>query len=402
MSIKPKNRPQSIKEFQKLLIHEEEEAEKPAQGNTRAIIDAVFRFASEIGTKDALELFLKHYPGSRHLETVNHLLSDIRFNAGKDHQLPVITLPVENDSLTIEYREDRKGVISLEGADRRQGKEGVMVWENDSRIKENYPEVRRNAKGFWEFKVKGKQFHGLEMIYIPAGEFLMGSDDLLAPENEKPLHKVFLDGYWIGKYEITFDQFDTFCQKTGLYSKGLINKRNTPVDEGWGRGNRPVIHVSWKDASEYCKWLAEATGLNFKLPTEAQWEKAARGTDSRRFSWGSREPDKKLANFGSPGNRRTTPVNHFPEGASPYGVMDMNGNIMEWCRDHYQENYYTDSPKKNPTGPEAGKTYSKRGGAFNHEARDINSTCRSGNSASYHSNYLGFRVVMIDTLKTIQ
>lgn len=108
-----------------------------------------------------------------------------------------------------------------------------------------------------------------------------------------------------------------------------------PDDEDWGRKNRPVIFVSWDDASAYCQWLSQKTGLRFNLPTEAQWEKAARGNDQRKYPWGNQEPDKNLANFGFDIDK-TTPVDSYPAGASPFGLLDMAGNVWEWCSDWYE------------------------------------------------------------------
>ncbi|MCP5050645.1 MAG: SUMF1/EgtB/PvdO family nonheme iron enzyme [bacterium] len=382
LSVKPGKRPQSIREFQDLFIDEDEPEVIPPD-KTVEIEDAVFHFAKKIGSKDSLELFLSQYPYSDHTGEVKDLLTNI-------------AAPTVEGPLTFEYREERRGGILLEGAFGKQGKENVLVWEHDNEIKDRFPDAYRNKKGFWEFKVSGDQFDDLVMVYIPAGEFIMGSNDIQAANNEKPLHKVFLDGYWIGKYEVTFGQFDIFCEQTGLYSKGIIHQRNTPYDEGWGRGKNPVIHVSWQDTREYCEWLMEKTERVFKLPSEAQWEKAAKGTDNRKYCWGNKPPDGKLANLGESGNWKTTPVTQYPKGASPYGVMDMNGNVLEWCSDFYEEHYYETSPAKNPVGPSSGNKYVKRGGAFSYEAKAIRNACRSGSSSSYHSTNLGFRLVMVN------
>jgi formylglycine-generating enzyme required for sulfatase activity len=111
----------------------------------------------------------------------------------------------------------------------------------------------------------------------------------------------------------------------------------------------------------YCEWLSHKTGTNFKLPTEAQWEKAARGTDGRKYPWGSRESDETLANFNEKIGK-TTPVGSYPAGASPYRLLDMSGNVWEWCSDWYGSGYYKNSPKENPTGPRSGPGRVLRGG----------------------------------------
>ena len=189
----------------------------------------------------------------------------------------------------------------------------------------------------------------IDWVRIPAGEFKMGDnhsggDSYYA--DARPVHTVYLDTYYMSKYEVTFDQYDNFCDDTG---------RTKPSDEGWCRGNRPVINASWNDAVAFCNWLSEKTGKTIKLPTEAQWEKAARGTDQRKYAWGNEEPgsNSNLGNFGM-NVGKTSPVGSFPLGVSPYGLHDMNGNVREYCSDWYSASYYSISPKNNPQGPSSG------------------------------------------------
>jgi formylglycine-generating enzyme required for sulfatase activity len=234
--------------------------------------------------------------------------------------------------------------------------------------------VYKNEKGFKE----ADYGDGIIMVYIPPGEFEMGSNDY---DDEKPLHTVYLDGYWIGKYEVTFSQYDRYCDETG---------KEKPDDEGWERGKRPVINVSWYDAKAYCQWLSKKTGLSFKLPTEAQWEKAARGTDNRIYPWGNKEPDETLANFNY-NLEKTTPVDSYPKGASPYGLLDMAGNVMEWCRDWYGKRYYQSSPDKNPTGPKSGIVCVLRGGSLGDEAVGLRCSGRIMDEQSRHDIIFGFR-----------
>jgi len=179
----------------------------------------------------------------------------------------------------------------------------------------------------------------IEWMRVPAGEFLMGDED--GSDRERPVHAVFLSEYYISKYEVTFDQFDTYCEDTG-YTK--------PSDAGWGRGNRPAINVSWYAAQSFCNWLSTKTGKNVHLPTEAQWEKAARGTDQRCYPWGNTVISCELANIQSC-NGKTMPVGSYPSGISPYGVHDMAGNVYEWCQDWFSPVYYSESPYYNPQGP---------------------------------------------------
>jgi formylglycine-generating enzyme required for sulfatase activity len=229
--------------------------------------------------------------------------------------------------------------------------------------------------------------YDITMVYIPPGIFTMGSDD--GGKDEKPPHEVDLDGYWIGKYEVTFAQYDRYCKDM---------KIEKPGDEGWGRKNRPVINVSWDDADAYCKWLSQKTGLKFELPTEAQWEKAARGNDQRKYPWGSQEPYKNLANF-SFNIGKTTPVGSYLSGASPYGLLDMAGNIWEWCSDYYDFNYYENLKRenknktiKNPPGPGFDSHRVIRGGSWCSYAGDLRCAFRHFVGSSDHYDDLGFRL----------
>jgi serine/threonine-protein kinase len=155
--------------------------------------------------------------------------------------------------------------------------------------------------------------------------------------------------------------------------------------------DHPVTDVSWEDANAYCNWLSKKKGLNFKLPTEAQWEKAARGTDGRKYPWGKNEPDETLANFGWKFDK-TSPVGSYPNGASPYGLLDMAGNVWEWCSDWYGDDYYKNSPKDNPTGPKIGTSRVVRGGCWVSDAGSLRCAGRSGGGPSYRSLVADFRL----------
>lgn len=242
--------------------------------------------------------------------------------------------------------------------------------------------VEKNEKGLWEADFGDD----IIMVYIPPGKFIMGTDDTERQADERPAHEVYLDDYWIGKYEVTWDQFDQFCAET---SKELPDY----ADAGWGRGKRPVIHVSWHDADAYCKWLSAKTGLHFKLPTEAQWEKAARGTNGQLFPWGNQQPTEDLANFGDDIKMSTTkPVGSYPGGESPYGIMDMAGNVWEWCTDWYGN--YSAEPQKNPTGPQSGKFFVLRGGSWHDSPQFISCSNRYPAEPSFRGYIEGFRLCL--------
>jgi len=182
-----------------------------------------------------------------------------------------------------------------------------------------------------------------EMILVPEGEFIMGFG-FSESEDESPEHVVFLDAYLIDRYEVTNALWNAYA-------------RTTEKPEKTDPDDHPAREVSWYDANDYCAWA----GL--RLPTEAEWEKAARGTDGREYPWGDEgDVEGEKANFYNTGIDEATPVGNFPEGISPYGAHDMAGNVYEWVADWYGEDYYTSSPGSNPTGPSSGEERVVRGG----------------------------------------
>ncbi|MBN1272963.1 MAG: SUMF1/EgtB/PvdO family nonheme iron enzyme [Candidatus Aminicenantes bacterium] len=221
-------------------------------------------------------------------------------------------------------------------------------------------------------------------VEVPAGWFKMGDNFNEGKAHERPVHDVYLNGYYISKYEITFDQYDSFCDATG---------RSKPSDNGWGRGNMPVINVSWHDAKAYCDWLSDKTVENIHIPTEAQWEKAARGTEQRRYPWGNGSPNSTLANYNRNVNKPRV-VGSYSAGISPYGAHDMAGNIWEWVYDWYAANYYGSSPSNNPQGPSSGSVKIHRGGSYDESASTIRSAYRAQTGAYPGNKYInvGIRI----------
>jgi formylglycine-generating enzyme required for sulfatase activity len=236
--------------------------------------------------------------------------------------------------------------------------------------------IEKNGRGYWE-AVFPQQ---ITMIYIPEGEFTVGSPDGDGEDDEHPSHRVFISALWLGKTEVTFSQFDAFCQESG---------RDMPSDEGWGRGERPVINVSWQEANDFCAWMAKKTGLPFRLPTEAEWEKAARD----RYPWGSAEPAGHLANYNQE-MMKTNIVGSYPDGASPYGVLDMAGNVWEWLFDWYAADYYENSADSDPRGPEEGDERIVRGGSWFEEAEWIRAAKRGQQDPGSRMNIIGFRLAL--------
>jgi formylglycine-generating enzyme required for sulfatase activity len=233
------------------------------------------------------------------------------------------------------------------------------------------------------------------MMIVPEGEFKMGSET--GTEDESPVHSVFLSEYLIDKFEVTNQKFVRFLNaiKRHETSDGnpLLYLENTDVQIFARNGIyqvppdlvlRPVVEVTWWGAVAYCEWMGG------RLPTEAQWEKAARGTDERRYPWGNETPDKELLNFSSNLNH-TTDVGSYPEGASPYGALDMGGNVWEWTNDHYGEDYYAVSPSNNPTGPGEGEDRAIRGGGFASPNANVESAGRGLDSPEFSGSEWGFR-----------
>ncbi|MCW5212720.1 formylglycine-generating enzyme family protein, partial [Desulfobulbus sp. TB] len=231
---------------------------------------------------------------------------------------------------------------------------------------------------------------GPEMVRLPGGRFRMGDIQGIGNPDERPVHEVKLDSFAISRHPITHIKYSAFCRATG---------HQQPKDNGWGRGNRPVINVTWQDANDYCAWLSEQTGWTYRLPTEAEWEYACRaGSESvccfgydkkqlERYAWYDGNATKtqrvggKLANF--------------------FGIYDMHGNVWEWCSDWYQDDFYAKSPANNPVVDTGPITYVirpviyhvVRGGSWESTAHFCRSSCRNYFESDVQFNHIGFRVV---------
>jgi len=232
---------------------------------------------------------------------------------------------------------------------------------------------------------------GADMILIPAGEFLMGSPEAKGNDDERPQHKVYLDAFYIYKYKVTNGQFARFVKETGYKAEGDWMRYAKS-----GRETHPVVCVTWNDAWAYCRWAGG------RLPTEAQWEKAARGTDGKEYPWGNtwdrnrcnwHEGPKVSGMADIYSGRGTAPVGSFPSGVSPYGVHDMAGNVWEWCSDWYDMDYYRSSPSRNPEGPGHGGNRVVRGGCFVDGSNGVQSAFRDSFGPSDQNIILGFRLV---------
>ncbi len=247
---------------------------------------------------------------------------------------------------------------------------------------------------------------GAEIVLVPAGEYTMGSSKRLDPYfwgAEGPQHEVLLDEFWIYRYEVTNEMYQV-CAEARACPRPVKNI-SINADEYYGNpqfADYPVIYVSHTHALSYCRWAGGS------LPTEAEWEKAARGTDAYLFPWGNQDPTGTLVNLcdsrcargvereisiddGYPG---TAPVGSFPAGASPYGAFDMGGNVWEWTRDYFEPAYYNVSPYENPLGPASGRTRVIRGGGWNNPNSGVRTVGRASLSPDKSLDTLGFRCVL--------
>ncbi len=229
-------------------------------------------------------------------------------------------------------------------------------------------------------EISGKD--GAPMLLVPAGEFTMGHEKWDA--DEKPVHRVYLDAFSMDKYEVTTARYATYMQETGREQPAQWKDVNPATD-----GERPVVGVTWHDADAYCRHYGK------RLPTEAEWEKAARGPDGRMFPWGNEEPTRLRANFGATwtGYETLMVVGSLEAGKSPYGIYDLAGNAWEWVADWYDKDYYKSSPDRNPAGPSRGGSKVLRGGSWYHMLYDLRSTNRNYFAPTKRQFDLSFRCV---------
>ncbi len=235
---------------------------------------------------------------------------------------------------------------------------------------------------------------GAELVYVPGGEFIMGSalKDPQAYPDEYPQHRVHLDGFWIHKNEVT-NEFYARCVEDGpctapepVLEDGFQNPYFTPT-----AGNLPVVGVTWAQAATYCEWA------NGRLPTEAEWEKAARGTEGFKYPWGSDDPNCDLSNLEGC-KEGPDIVGRRPQGESPPEALDMAGNVREWVYDYYLESFYDQSPTHNPYGPETGFYKVVRGGGWQDDARGVRAAIRYPTNPDTAASDIGFRCVILGEL----
>lgn len=226
---------------------------------------------------------------------------------------------------------------------------------------------------------------GMAFARIGPAEFSMGSSDAKSPDNEKPAHNVRLtQACWMALTPVTNAQYEEFDPD---------HRKLRPV---WNGDDHPVIFTSWNEATAFCLWLSQRDGREYRLPTEAQWEFAARGTDGRIFPWGN-QWDPVKCNSAEEGSDfdQTSPVGQFPQGASPHGVLDMVGNVWEWCSDWYEPGYGSGAARTDPVGPESGQYKACRGGSWMNHGYSCRVTMRARRAVDFSDAYIGFRVVCV-------
>jgi len=233
---------------------------------------------------------------------------------------------------------------------------------------------------------------GGQMFLIPSGEFVMGSEEPAAPPNEKPQCRVNISRFYLSRFPVTNEQYEEFDPSH--------KRKRAP-----GAGNRhPAVYVSSLEAIRFCLWLSSRERKKYRLPTEAEWEYAAKGNDGREYPWGNFARRGDLANFADKntvfawsdqeiddGFAESSPVGSFPRGASPFGIEDMAGNVWEWCLDYFEQ--YKPAPKVDPRGPGTGTKRVYRGGSWKSRFASLRTTARSANAPNYSCNDLGFRIV---------
>ena len=232
----------------------------------------------------------------------------------------------------------------------------------------------------------------VEMLLVPTGEFFMGSNARDAAPHEQPITKVTLSCFYMSRFPITNVQYERF-------DPTHKNKRALGAGD-----NHPVVYVNSKDAEKFCQWLSSRDGKKYRLPTEPEWEYAARGMDGRAFPWGEWLDAGNLANFADKqtafawrdpniddGFPEAAPVGSFPRGASPFGLEDMAGNVFEWCLDYFEN--YKGKDRVNPRGPANGTKRIYRGGSWKSRSSNLRTTARNHNLPDYSSNDVGFRVL---------
>ncbi|HEV2717493.1 MAG TPA: SUMF1/EgtB/PvdO family nonheme iron enzyme [Terriglobales bacterium] len=220
------------------------------------------------------------------------------------------------------------------------------------------------------------------IVRIPEGWFWMGSES--GQDNERPVHRVWIDAFLLAACQVTNAEYLRFLHATGAVAPPHWD------DAQFNNPKQPVVAVSWLEAKQYCDWLSAASGKNFRLPTEAEWERAARGgSENKLFPWGD-APPQSLPDYARRWQGGPEPVGGYAPNS--FGLYDICENVHEWCSDWYRADYYANSPERNPRGPESGTRRASRGGSWRHHIKVARCAARSSIPPEFQYADYGFRV----------
>jgi len=220
------------------------------------------------------------------------------------------------------------------------------------------------------------------LIQIPEGWFLMGSE--AGQDCERPVHRVWVDSFLLAATQVTNAEYERFLRARSMGPPPLWQ------DPNFNRPDQPVVAVSWHEAAQYCEWLSVETRRHFRLPTEGEWERAARGIlEQRNFPWGD-GPPQSLPDYAKRWQTGPEPVARYTP--NTFGLYDIGDNVHEWCNDWYDPGYYAVSPERNPPGPESGKRKASRGGSWRHFIKVARCSARSSIPPEFQYSDYGFRV----------
>jgi len=223
---------------------------------------------------------------------------------------------------------------------------------------------------------------GPTLVPMPEGWFWMGSNT--GQDNERPAHRVWVDAFHLAAFQVTNREYEYFLHATASQPPPLWD------DPNFNHPEQPVVAVSWFDAMKYCEWLSIATSQHYRLPTEAEWERAARGNmEGKLFPWGDASPES-LPDYEMRWKSGPEPVGRYAPNA--FGLYDISENVHEWCSDWYQADYYAVSPERNPRGPETGERRASRGGSWRHHIKVTRCAARSSIPPEFHYADYGLRV----------
>ena len=210
----------------------------------------------------------------------------------------------------------------------------------------------------------------------------MGSD--CGQDNERPVHRVWVDAYLLARCQVTNAEYGEFVRESGIAPPPFWQ------DPNFNHPRQPAVGVSWFEAVQYCEWLSQGSDLEYRLPTEAEWERAARGgAEGKLYPWGD-EPPQSLPDYARRWITGPEPVGNYAP--NPFGLYDIGENVHEWCSDWYQANYYRESPERNPRGPENGQRRASRGGSWRHHIKVSRCAARSSIPPEFHYADYGFRI----------